>query len=142
MDIVGILANVVETEETNCWEWKRSVNRKGYGMVEFGSRTHMVHRVVYEHFVQPIPGGLQLDHLCRNHACCNPGHLEAVTGIENTRRGNTGVVNRSKTQCPKGHPYDEMNTYRDKKGRQCRACHREAMRAYKLRQIGGVLSTR
>lgn len=33
---------------------------------------------------------MQLDHLCRNPACCNPSHLEPVTPKENTRRGNAG----------------------------------------------------
>lgn len=32
---------------------------------------------------------------------------------------------RSKTQCPQGHPYDEKNTKRTKDGRACKACHRE-----------------
>lgn len=28
------------------------------------------------------------DHLCRQHACGNPDHIEPVTSKENTRRGN------------------------------------------------------
>lgn len=31
---------------------------------------------------------------------------------------------RSKTQCPQGHPYDEKNTRHTKDGRVCRACKR------------------
>src|SRR3546814_15830673 len=30
---------------------------------------------------------LVIDHLCRNRACCNPAHMEAVTRAENLRRG-------------------------------------------------------
>lgn len=34
-----------------------------------------------------------------------------------------------KTHCPAGHPYDEVNTYVDKRGhRSCRACQRERRR--------------
>jgi hypothetical protein len=34
-----------------------------------------------------------------------------------------------RTHCPQGHPYDEANTRRDKRGsRQCRACERNRMR--------------
>lgn len=37
--------------------------------------------------------------------------------------------------CPYGHPYDEVNTYRDPAGwRHCRACSRERDRDYHRRQ--------
>jgi hypothetical protein len=35
-----------------------------------------------------------------------------------------------KTHCPKGHPYDEANTYVDKGKRICRICKRESRKAY------------
>jgi hypothetical protein len=36
---------------------------------------------------------------------------------------------RQRTHCPKGHPYDEANTYVNRQGnRECRACHRERHR--------------
>jgi hypothetical protein len=44
------------------------------------------HRWAYEHFVGPIPEGLEIDHGCFVHACVNPGHLEPVTHQENVRR--------------------------------------------------------
>jgi hypothetical protein len=47
----------------------------------------MAHRVAYEQFVGTVPDGLELDHLCENKACVNPGHLEPVTRSENVRRG-------------------------------------------------------
>lgn len=36
-----------------------------------------------------------------------------------------GGAQRAKTHCPKGHPYDEENTYRHKRGRGCRRCRRD-----------------
>lgn len=42
-----------------------------------------------------------------------------------------GRVPRSKTHCPKGHPYDQANTYWQRGHRKCRAClhtSREAAR--------------
>jgi DNA (cytosine-5)-methyltransferase 1 len=48
------------------------------------------HRFAFMDQVGKIPDGLQLDHQCRNPACCNPAHLETVTPKENTQRGNAG----------------------------------------------------
>lgn len=50
--------------------------------------------------------------------------MEIVTRGENALRGNGPMaLNARKTHCPKGHPYDEVNTYIDPKGkRRCRIC--------------------
>lgn len=72
---------------SDCWVWQGDLNRNGYGTFRVKGRRKMVHRVVYQHLIGPIPPGLILDHKCRNRACCNPFHLEPVTVQENTRRG-------------------------------------------------------
>ena len=44
-------------------------------------------------------------------------------------------VQARKTHCPRNHPYDEQNTYRNNQGRrECRACHREAQAARRARR--------
>ena len=108
----------------DCWEWKGMPKSGGYHQIKVGGRNLMAHRVVYELLVGPIPEGLQLDHLCRNRWCVRPDHLEPVTPKENKRRGIT--VNETKTHCPRGHAYNEENTYRFPDGsRRCRACRRK-----------------
>ena len=113
-----------------CWIWVGTTAGNGYGRVKIPGTKSTVssHRLVFETLVGPIPPGLDLDHLCRVRACCNPAHLEPVTRAENLKRGvgsDVGKINRAKTHCPAGHPYDEENTWRSKKGRHCRQCHRE-----------------
>lgn len=81
-------------EETGCWVWTAAKAPSGHpgfclGRPE-GKRWVQAHRVSYEHFVGPIPEGLELDHLCVNPPCVNPAHLEPVTHAENMRRGIAG----------------------------------------------------
>lgn len=116
-----------------CWEWTGSRMRGKYnhGQFSVNGRTVLAHRFAYETLVGPIPEGLKLDHLCRNPCCVNPAHLEPVTLLENLRRGMRSNQNRDKICCLRGHPYDEDNTYVDRRGyRSCRACHREVNRAW------------
>jgi len=75
---------------SGCWLWKAHINHYGYGQFWLDGDHRKSHRVSYEHWNGKIPDGLDLDHLCRNRACCNPQHLEPVTRKENICRGMTG----------------------------------------------------
>jgi hypothetical protein len=121
----------------HCWTWQASQMASGYSQfhVKLTSgrwSSTVAHRIAYELAVGPIPGEMVLDHLCRNRACVNPAHLELVTDLVNILRGNGwSGRNARKTHCPRGHEYNEKNTYLGKRQmRQCRACdaekHREA----------------
>ena len=78
----------------------------------------MAHRVTYEHFVGPIPDGMEIDHTCLNKRCCRPDPLEPVTHQENMRR----ALARS-GPCPAGHTDRFVIT---KHGRRCLECKRLA----------------
>lgn len=132
-----VMARVV-VDGGGCWVFTGKPSPRGYGKVnvyateEGDERTpRLVHRVVYEAKVGPIPVGLTLDHLCANTMCVNPAHLEPVTAAENTRRqwrdgrANAGVRQREKTHCRHGHEFSPGNTYVKPSGeRCCRTCRR------------------
>lgn len=73
---------------TGCWSWAGKWNSgNGYSKARFEGRAWMVHVLVYTLLEKPVPEGYLLDHLCRNRGCCNPAHLEPVTPLVNTLRG-------------------------------------------------------
>lgn len=116
----------------DCWEWLGSRTR-GYGMATVNGKQTLAHRAAYEAFIGPIPDGLVLDHLCGNRGCINPEHLEPVTHQVNIQRGFDARPERS--ECSKGHPLDESNTYITPDGyRRCRYCRTDWSRQANARR--------
>lgn len=70
-----------------CWEWTGARSSKGYGSIWYQGRAQGAHRVVWHLLFGDLPDETpELDHLCKNRACCNPAHLEPVDRAENCRR--------------------------------------------------------
>lgn len=109
-----------------CWIWVGARGPAGYGNSWHPAKYRWMssHRLVYELLVGAIPSGLQLDHLCRNRACCNPAHLEPVTPRTNTQRGALALAT-----CKAGlHPKVRIG--------RCRSCFNAYMRRWKRARRG------
>ncbi len=119
-----------------CVNFIGSRDRKGYGRLVAHGKVRFAHRVAYETARGPIPRGLVIDHLCRNHSCINPDHMEPVTIAENALRGEApNVVAWRAGTCRKGHPLAGANLYMDTRGRRvCRRCNADAARRYQKRK--------
>lgn len=127
-------AKVDRRGDDECWEWRGGKQgRPGfdYGRYYLDGKTVPAHRYMYENVHGPATG-LVVRHRCDNPPCVNPGHLQLGTHKDNTR----DCVERGRnwhnkiTHCPKGHEYAGDNLYEHRGSRQCKACRREADRAY------------
>jgi hypothetical protein len=116
-----------------CWIYPGYCNKvTGYGNATYEGRRIEAHRATYEMLIGPVPGGLELDHLCRVRACCNPLHVEPVTHRVNLLRGESPSAHQAKqTHCLHGHELAGDNLWRDKRGRRyCIACRNHRSREY------------
>lgn len=97
-----ILDRLMPIPMCGCWIWDGTrFSRNGYGRVNWQGRERQAHIVVYEILVGPVPRGLLLDHKCRVRPCCNPDHLEPVTSLVNTLRGDAVLITPYLLTAPK-----------------------------------------
>src|SRR5574340_1101490 len=101
--------------DTGCWMWQGTLRPNGYGRVWYRGRTMTAHQAVWVASGRDLSLGLELDHLCRQRGCVNPGHLEPVSRAENNRRKAT-----AQTHCKNGHALAGDNLVVTPHQRKCR----------------------
>lgn len=80
---------------TPCWILPAS-HSEGYARLTINGVRVYAHRAIFEAVKGPIPRGMEPDHRCRQRACCNPDHLQAVTRKVNARRGAKAKLTQAK----------------------------------------------
>ena len=93
-------AKVVVLGPDDCWEWRGTRLKTGYGLMHGGSgsakRWEIAHRVSWMVHFGEIPEELVICHRCDNPPCCNPAHLFLGTKADNNRdRASKGREQRS-----------------------------------------------
>lgn len=119
------MARLDTTDPEACWPWPGAKDTGGHGQVrDETGRLVMVHRVVYENQVGPVPGAILHHRETCPKSCANPGHLSPMTKADHSR------LHATRETCAKGHPFDG----RTKKQRTCSICRRASWRRWKSRQ--------
>lgn len=122
-------------QPNGCIYFTGYVDRQGYGKIRREGEARLAHRVSFEHFVGPIPEGMDLDHQCHNddpacpggvvclhRRCLNPEHLKPATRSDNLAGGA-----RRTGRCKRGHEFTDENTSWEGTSRRCRQCRRDAV---------------
>lgn len=138
--ILRFWSHVTVDAESGCWNWSRVDPTTGYGRLYLNERRkkEYAHRFSYAIHSGPLVLGMDIDHLCRNRACCNPDHLEQVSHAENVRRGESGARRQEATHCLNGHEWTPNNTHlrttsQGRVRRVCRACDKARSNAKRER---------
>ena len=119
--------NYIPEPNTGCWLWLRACNARGYGWLRFKGREELAHRVSAHLYLGfDLRDDLGVLHRCDVPSCVNPQHLffgtPFVNHVDSQNKGRAKAALSGSTECAKGHPFDEKNTYWTKDGRHCRAC--------------------
>lgn len=105
------------------WIWKDEDGRKR-------TAGTTAHRAAWRFWQGPIPGGMTIDHLCKNRRCVRREHLRMTTNHENARR--TSGRDWPMGECINGHPNSELRLW---SGRlRCRICSNELQRRSRARR--------
>ncbi len=77
------LREKIEVLDNECWRWKGSKGRHGYGRIRLDGKNVPAHRHIFELLACKIPEGAVLCHQCDYPPCVNPAHLIPGTHKKN-----------------------------------------------------------
>jgi len=92
----------------SCWTWNKPLDRKGYGYIYVAGRNLAAHRVALVVATGDQLGEKLVDHICRNRACVNPGHLRLVDHKQNGE--NRAGLQRNNSSGVQGVYWDKQTS--------------------------------
>jgi hypothetical protein len=126
--------NKVAFGASDCWYWRGSQNRLGYGCMSALGESK-AHRVSYRLF-RGDPGGLSVLHRCDVRNCVNPDHLYLGTQLENMRDCRDRGRNKVIPLPGERNPMARLTAY--KVGEMRRIRQEQGLSAQKLGRMFGV----
>jgi hypothetical protein len=83
-DIARFWSKVDVGRANQCWLWRDAPYSNGYGMFRLYGAKIPAHRLAFE-LIFGRPAAEVVRHTCDTPLCCNPGHLEDGTVLDNAR---------------------------------------------------------
>lgn len=134
-----------DKSESGCLNWKGAHLVSGYGLIRFGGKWELAHRVAWIIKHGSIPKGQGVLHHCDNPYCINPDHLFLGTQSDNNRdRANKG---RSKSPIGEKQNFakldeDSVRKIRDRYGDGYKKSHLARIFKVDHRTIDAVVNRR
>lgn len=104
-EVKEILLNSIIISESNCWDWKKSKNKSGYGQIMFKRKSCLAHRISWIIFKDEIIDKSNVLHKCDNPSCINPDHLFLGTQQDNIK----DMFNKKRSKWQKLSKEDVVN---------------------------------
>lgn len=127
------LVELPEEPRSGCWVWLGCRDLAGRGRFSFQGKGVAAHRWAYEHWIGPVPEGLDVVRVCGTERCVNPRHLQPATRRESLQRARSD----DPLECRNGHlrgVHEVVGLRAGKELRVCRECRAEAQRRYRERR--------
>lgn len=75
----------IEKLPSGCWEYRGTIEKCGYGVLQIGKKQWRAHRYMYVQVHGPVTDDVCILHKCDNRPCVNPDHLYAGSHCDNMR---------------------------------------------------------